>query len=79
MSCVDSITYAGSMADLKDLNLDEIRLFENYKFKDPADISNNLEIAKFKEQVNFINCTRYIVLIILILWYPLKAFCTDGF
>lgn len=55
MSCVDSITYAGSLADLKDLDLDEVKLFENYVFKDPTDISNNLEIAKFKEQVVFFN------------------------
>lgn len=52
MSCVDSLTnYAASMADLKDLNLDECKLFENYKFKDPSDTSNNLEIAKHKLQV----------------------------
>lgn len=52
MSCVDSISYVDScMADLKDLDLDEIKLFENYKFKDPSHISNNLEISKFKDEV----------------------------
>lgn len=55
MSCVDSITYTGSaVADLKDLDVDEIKLFKNYKFKDPLDISNNLEIAKFKEKVMYL-------------------------
>jgi len=53
MSCVDSITYAGSIADLKDLDVDEIKLFKNYKFKDPLDNSNNLEIARFREKVMY--------------------------
>lgn len=51
MSCVDSISFAGSIADLKDLDVDEIKLFKNYKFKDPLDTSNNLEIARFREKV----------------------------
>lgn len=52
MSCVDSLTCAGSsIADLKDLDIDQIKLFEHFKFKDPSDISNSLEITKYKEQV----------------------------
>lgn len=55
MSCIDSITYEGSIADLKDLNIDEIKLFEHYKFKDPLDVSNNLEISRFKDEVMYTN------------------------
>jgi len=51
MSSVDSITYANSMADLKDLDMDEIKIFEHYKFKDPSNKSNDLEIAAFKNKV----------------------------
>lgn len=54
MSCVESLTYAGSIMDLRDIDerdVDEIKLIENYKFKDSADISNNLQIAQFKEKV----------------------------
>lgn len=55
MSSVDSITEVGSIADFSDfdkvLNVDEIKLYDNYKFKDPLAISNNLEIAKYKDQV----------------------------
>lgn len=53
MSCVDSTNYEGSVADLKDLDVDQIKLFENYRFKDPSDVSNNLEIAKFKYDVMY--------------------------
>lgn len=53
MSCVDSTTFEGSIADLKDLDVDQIKLFENYKFKDPSDVSNNLGIAKFKYDVMY--------------------------
>lgn len=56
MSCVDSITYNGSISDLKDLNIDEMKLFKHYKFKDPLDVSNNLEISRFKDEVM---CTIY--------------------
>ncbi|XP_026807070.1 probable ATP-dependent RNA helicase spindle-E [Rhopalosiphum maidis] len=60
MSSVDSITYANSVADLKDLDIDEIKLFEHYKFKDPSNKSNDLEIAESKDKIiNSINsnCT----------------------
>lgn len=53
MSCVDSTAYEGSIADLKDLNVDQIKLCENYKYKDPYDTSNNLEIAKFRHDVMY--------------------------
>ncbi|XP_025201691.1 probable ATP-dependent RNA helicase spindle-E [Melanaphis sacchari] len=56
MSSVDSITYANSVADLKDLDIDEIKIFEHYKFKDPSNKSNDLEITDSKEKiVNTIN------------------------
>lgn len=51
MNCVESITFAGSIEDLQDLNSDQIKLFEHYKFKDPSDISNNLAISKLKNNV----------------------------
>lgn len=51
MCCVDSISNVNSVADLKDLDIDEIKLFENYKFKDPSNKSNDLEIAAFKDKV----------------------------
>lgn len=55
MSSVDSISDAGSIANFSDfdkaLSVDEIKLYDNYKFKDPLDTSNNLEIAKYKDQV----------------------------
>lgn len=54
MSNVESLTYVGSIMDLKDLDVDEIKLIENYKFKDPADISNNLQIARSKEKVIYV-------------------------
>lgn len=54
MSCVESITHAGSLEELRDLDIDEIKLFEHYKFKDPSDISNNLEIAKYRNKVIYI-------------------------
>lgn len=54
MSCVESLTYAGSIIDLKDLDVDEMKLIENYKFKDSADISNNLQIARSKEKVIYV-------------------------
>lgn len=54
MSSVESLTYAGSIMDLKDLDVDEIKLTENYKFKDPAHISNNLQIAQSKEKVIYV-------------------------
>lgn len=53
MSCIDSVTYDGSIFDLKDLNIDEIKLFKHYKFKDPLDVSNNLEISRFKDEVMY--------------------------
>jgi len=51
MSSVDSISNVNSVADLKDLDIDEIKLFENYKFKDPSNKSNDLEIAAYKDKV----------------------------
>lgn len=51
MSSVDSITYATSLAELKDLDIDEIKLFEHYRFKDPTHKSNDLEIAASKVKV----------------------------
>lgn len=51
MSSVDSITYANSVADLKDLDIDEIKLFEHYKFKDPSNKSNDLEITDSKDKI----------------------------
>ncbi|XP_050064006.1 probable ATP-dependent RNA helicase spindle-E [Aphis gossypii] len=59
-SSVDSITYANSVADLKDLDMDKIKPFEHYKFKDPSNKSNDLEIADSKDKIiNSIdsNCT----------------------
>lgn len=53
MSCIDSITYGGSILDLKDLSVDQIKHFKNYKFKDPLDVSNNLEISRFKDEVMY--------------------------
>lgn len=52
MSCVDSVTHDGSIADLKDIDTDEIKIFDYYKFKDPSHVSNNLEIAKYRNKVN---------------------------
>jgi hypothetical protein len=54
MSCVESITYAGSIEDLQDLSTDQIKLFEHYKFKDPSDISNSLAIYNHKKNVIYI-------------------------
>uniref|UniRef100_A0A2S2Q8K9 Putative ATP-dependent RNA helicase spindle-E n=1 Tax=Sipha flava TaxID=143950 RepID=A0A2S2Q8K9_9HEMI len=51
MSCVESITYAGSIEDLQDLSTDQIKLFEHYKFKDPSDISNSLAIYNHKKNI----------------------------
>lgn len=51
MSSVESVTHVGSMEDLRDLDSDEIKLVEHYKFKDPSDISNSLEIARSREKV----------------------------
>ncbi|XP_050536688.1 ATP-dependent RNA helicase TDRD9 [Daktulosphaira vitifoliae] len=53
MSCVESISHIGGRLeeDLRDLESDEIHLFENYNYKDPSDISNNLEIAKYREKI----------------------------
>lgn len=51
MSSVDSVSNINSVADLKDLDIDEIKLFEHYKFKDPSNKSNDLEIAAFKDKV----------------------------
>lgn len=54
MNCVESITHVGSIEDLRDLSMDEIKLFEHYKFKDPSDISNNLAISEHKDYVIYI-------------------------
>ncbi|XP_050437543.1 ATP-dependent RNA helicase TDRD9 [Adelges cooleyi] len=52
MSCVESITYVGGcLEELRDLESDELHLFENYKYKDSSDSSNTLQIAKFKEKI----------------------------
>ncbi|XP_060863705.1 LOW QUALITY PROTEIN: probable ATP-dependent RNA helicase spindle-E [Metopolophium dirhodum] len=51
MSSVDSISNVNSVADLRDLDIDGIKLFEHYKFKDPSNKSNDLEIAAFKDKI----------------------------
>lgn len=61
MSCVESLSYAASTMDLKDLDTDGIKLFENYKFKDPSDISNNLQISRSKEKVLYLYIFKYTI------------------
>lgn len=58
MDAVDSITYSGSVTNLRDLDLEEIKYFQNYKFKDPTDRSNNLEINKFKDKVIYLYISK---------------------
>lgn len=60
MSCIESVDHTGSLEELRDLDVDEIKLFENYKFKDPTHISYNLEIAKYKNKVIYIYLSIYI-------------------
>lgn len=63
MSCVDSLTYTGSlMADLNDMDTDQIKLFEHFKFKDPSDISNSLDITKHKDKVIYFCVYNCIIL-----------------
>jgi len=64
MSSVDSITYANSVDDLKDLDMDKIKLFEHYKFKDPSRKSNGLEIADSKDKVNSYEFLRLIITVL---------------
>ncbi|KAL5239465.1 hypothetical protein ACI65C_006875 [Semiaphis heraclei] len=63
MSSVDSISNVDSVADLKNLDVDEInKLFEHYKY--PSNKSNDLEIAAFKDKIiKTINCNRTVVII----------------
>lgn len=51
MDAVDSITYAGSVSNLRDLDVEEIKSFKNYQFKGPSDPTNKLEIHQFKKPV----------------------------
>jgi len=71
MSSVDSITYTGSIADLQDLDMDQIKMFEHYKFKDSSHSSNNLFISQMREKVIYI--------IVCSLLFLLHTFVSDIF